>query len=133
MVEYKGFRIEPFETEPGRRRAKISRSDGRNIRVAVPAGDEHASIKTSPETLSAQAAIDLAKQAIDGGCPEKRDGLNAPARVEEARRCALDLRAVRSIGATAWLARGPPAVMLRRRSDETIFQSLRSRPEMIAS
>ena len=28
--------------------------------------------------------------------------------------------------------RGPPAVVLRRaRSDETIFQSLRSRPEMI--
>ena len=29
--------------------------------------------------------------------------------------------------------RCPPAVMFRRRSDETIFQSLRSRPEMITS
>jgi hypothetical protein len=67
MIEYKGFLIEPFETEPGRWRAKISRSDGRKIRVAVPAGDEHATINTSPETLSSQSAIDLAKQAIDGG------------------------------------------------------------------
>jgi hypothetical protein len=67
MIEYKGFRIEPFETEPGRWRATISRSDGRKIRVAVPAGDEHAAIKTSPEALSAQSAIEIAKQAIDGG------------------------------------------------------------------
>jgi len=29
--------------------------------------------------------------------------------------------------------RCPPAVMFRRRSDETIFRSLRSRPEMITS
>jgi hypothetical protein len=29
--------------------------------------------------------------------------------------------------------RCPPAVLFRRRSDETIFQSLRSRPEMITS
>jgi hypothetical protein len=55
------------ESEPGRRRARISRSDGRKIRVAVPPGDEHEVIKTSPEKLSAQAAIDVAKQAIDGG------------------------------------------------------------------
>jgi hypothetical protein len=46
MIEHKGFLVGPFQTEPGRWRAKISRSDGRKIRVAVPAGDEHDSITT---------------------------------------------------------------------------------------
>jgi hypothetical protein len=44
MIIDKAYRIEPFETEPGRWRAKISRSDGRKIKVAVPPGDEHDSI-----------------------------------------------------------------------------------------
>ena len=40
----------------------------------------------------------------------------------------------RSIGARAWGASGLDGWLLRRQgSDETIFQSLRSRPEMIAS
>jgi hypothetical protein len=42
MVIHKAYRIEPFETERGRWRAKISRSDGRKIK-AFPNGDEHES------------------------------------------------------------------------------------------
>ena len=37
------------------------------------------------------------------------------------------------IGASVWARpRCPPVVLFWRRSDETIFQSLRSRPEIIA-
>jgi hypothetical protein len=67
MTEYKGFRIEPIETSPARWRAKISRPDGRKIKVLVT-GDEHDSITTGGmEAFSAEAAIDIAKEAIDGG------------------------------------------------------------------
>jgi hypothetical protein len=67
MLEYKGFLIDPVETSPGRWRAKISRPDGRKIKVAVTEV-EHDSITTGGmETFSAEAAIEMAKQAIDGG------------------------------------------------------------------
>jgi len=32
MTEYKGYRIEPFEPEPGRWRARISRLDGQSLK-----------------------------------------------------------------------------------------------------
>jgi len=68
MVEYEGFQIEPFQTIAGGWRAKITRLDGQKIKVAVPAGDEHDFINTSGmESLSADAAIDVAKRLIDGG------------------------------------------------------------------
>ena len=63
MVVDKAYRIEQFETEPERWRAKISRSDGRKIKVAVPPGDEHDSIPTGGmELLSADAAIEVANR-----------------------------------------------------------------------
>ena len=69
MLEYKGFLIEPFQPEPGtgRWRAKIRRADGRKIKVVVT-GDQHDSITTGGmEAFSAEAAIETAKEAIDGG------------------------------------------------------------------
>ena len=67
MLEYKGFLIESVETSTGRWRAKISRFDGRMVKVAVT-GLEHDSITTGGmEAFLAEAAIDLAMQAIDGG------------------------------------------------------------------
>jgi hypothetical protein len=66
MIEYKNFLIRPFETEPGRWRARIRRKDGANIKIAVPKSEE-GFLDTSPETLTRDAAVDLAKQAIDGG------------------------------------------------------------------
>jgi hypothetical protein len=67
MIEYKGFLIDPVETSSGRWRAKIRRPDGRKIKVVVTEV-EHDSITTGGmETFSAEAAIETAKQAIDGG------------------------------------------------------------------
>jgi hypothetical protein len=67
MVEYKGFHIQPFESEPKRWRVKISRPDNRKIKTAVPA-DEHDSITTGGmESFSAEAAVEVAKRLIDGG------------------------------------------------------------------
>ena len=40
MLKYKGFLIEPFETEPGRWRAEITRPDHRKIKT-FPDGQEH--------------------------------------------------------------------------------------------
>ena len=67
MLEYKGFLIEPFETEPGRWRAEITRADHRKIKT-FPDGQEHDFIRTGgAETLSAEAAIKVAMRLIDGG------------------------------------------------------------------
>jgi hypothetical protein len=67
MLEYKGFLIEPFETEPGRWRAEITRPDGRKIKT-FPDGQEHDFIRTGgAEAFSAQAAIKVAMRLIDGG------------------------------------------------------------------
>ena len=66
LIHYKAYRIEAFERETDRWRTAISRLDGRPIKVAVPPG-EHLVVKTSADSLTAQAAIDFAKQGIDGG------------------------------------------------------------------
>ena len=64
MLKYKGFLIEPFETEPGR---KITRPDHRKIKT-FPDGQEHDFIRTGgAETFSAEAAIKVAMRLIDGG------------------------------------------------------------------
>ena len=53
MLKYKGFLIEPFETEPGRWRAEITRPDHRKI-TTFPDGQEHDFIRTGgAETFSA--------------------------------------------------------------------------------
>jgi hypothetical protein len=67
MVEHNGFLVDPFQTEPGRWRAKISRPDGRKIKT-FPDNREHEPITTGGiEALSAEAAIEVAKQLINGG------------------------------------------------------------------
>jgi hypothetical protein len=67
MLKYKGFLIEPFETEPGRWRAEITRADHRKIKT-FPDGQEHDFIRTGgAETFSAEAAIKVAMRLIDGG------------------------------------------------------------------
>jgi hypothetical protein len=65
MTEYKGYRIEPFEPTPGRWRARISRLDGKKLKTIVPP-TEQAFLDTQ-DTVSYGHAVELAKQAIDGG------------------------------------------------------------------
>jgi hypothetical protein len=66
-ITYKAYEIETIEIEPGRIRARIKRSDKRKIHIV--ATDERKDDLTTggQAAFSAQAAIDLAKQAIDGG------------------------------------------------------------------
>jgi hypothetical protein len=61
-ITYKAYIIDAFEREQGRRRATIRRQDGMRIWVAVPPS-EHDSVTA----LTAEGALDLAKQGIDGG------------------------------------------------------------------
>jgi hypothetical protein len=65
MKEYRGYRIEPYEREPGRWRARISRLDGKKLKTTVPP-TEQATLDTQ-DTVSYGHATELAKQAIDGG------------------------------------------------------------------
>jgi hypothetical protein len=58
-MNYKIYSIVPFERERDQWRATIRRLDGRKIRVAV------SYVTTSADTLTSEAAIDLAKQGID--------------------------------------------------------------------
>ena len=66
LIHYKAYRIEAVEQEADRWRAAISRLYGQPIKIAVPPG-EHMVVTTSADCLSGNAAIDLAKQSIDGG------------------------------------------------------------------
>jgi hypothetical protein len=67
-INYKAYTIEAFEREAGRWRATIKRLDGKKIRVTVASPPtEHHSVTTSADTLTPEAAVDLAKQGIDGG------------------------------------------------------------------
>ena len=65
-ITYKAYIIDAFEREQDRWRATIRRQDGMRIWVAVPPS-EHESVTTSADALTAEGAIDLAKQGIDGG------------------------------------------------------------------
>jgi hypothetical protein len=64
-IKYKAYDIDPFEDDPGQWRARITRLDGKKIKVAVPPS-EHVFLDTSP-TVSEEEAAKLAKQGIDGG------------------------------------------------------------------
>ena len=65
MTEYKGYRIEPFQPEPGRWRARISRLDGKKLKTAIPPTEQP--FLDTMDTVSYGHAVKLAKQAIDGG------------------------------------------------------------------
>jgi hypothetical protein len=66
---YKGYNIRVFESSPGRWTAEIRKVDGSPIQI-LPRGlqdDAQDCLTTDPETMTAGAAILLAKEAIDGG------------------------------------------------------------------
>jgi hypothetical protein len=65
MQEYDGYRIEPFEPEPGRWHARISRLDGKKLKTAVPPAE--LPFLDTADTVSYGHAVELAKRAIDGG------------------------------------------------------------------
>jgi hypothetical protein len=65
MTEYKGYRIEPFEPEPGSWRARITRLDGKQLKTAVPPTKQ--AFLDTMDTVSYGHAVKLAKEAIDGG------------------------------------------------------------------
>jgi hypothetical protein len=64
-IKYKAYDIDPFEGDPGQWRARITRLDGKKIKVAVPPS-EHVFLDTSPR-VSEEEAAKLAKQGIVGG------------------------------------------------------------------
>jgi hypothetical protein len=65
---YKGYRILAYQRHPpdGRWLAEIRKSDGTAL-VILPDGGAREFITTSSATFSAEAAIALAKRAINGG------------------------------------------------------------------
>ena len=65
VITYKQYYIDRFERGPKRWIARISRVDGRNLRVISPFS-EHEFLETKP-TSSAEEAESLAKQGIDFG------------------------------------------------------------------
>jgi hypothetical protein len=65
MKEYNGYRIEPSEPEPSRWRARITHLDGKELKTAVPPTVQ--AFLDTMDTVSYGHAVELAKQAIDGG------------------------------------------------------------------
>jgi len=61
MLTYRGYRIEPFEPEPGRWRARISRLDGKKTKVA--GRSQHPFIDTEDAVLAEET--DQAGKADD--------------------------------------------------------------------
>ena len=65
---YKGYNIRAFELSPGKWTAEIRKVDGSPIRILLPELGEDVldRLTTDPETATAEAAVELAKKAIDG-------------------------------------------------------------------
>ena len=65
-IIYKAFVIDAFQRDTDKWRATIRRLNGKKIRLAVPPSvlDE---VTTSADALTAEKAVELARQAIDGG------------------------------------------------------------------
>jgi hypothetical protein len=67
-INYKAYTIDVFERVAGRWRATTKRFDGKKIRVTLTApATEHHFVTTSADTLTPEAAVDMAKQDIDAG------------------------------------------------------------------
>ena len=66
---YRGFSIRAFESSPGKWKAEIRKADGSSIQILPPELEDDVldCLTTDPETVTAEAAILLAKEAIDGG------------------------------------------------------------------
>ena len=69
-TEYKGYVIRSFQTDQGRWRAEIWKEDGTHLMIARPGHGPRPSMTTEPPTFTADAAIELAQGAIDGGSLE---------------------------------------------------------------
>ncbi|AWO92258.1 MULTISPECIES: hypothetical protein [Bradyrhizobium] len=65
MITYKQYHIQRFEQGHKRWIARITRTDGQNIRTILPAS-EHSYLDTKPAT-SAEEAEKLAREGIDFG------------------------------------------------------------------
>ena len=65
-IIYKAYVIDAFQRDTDKWRATIRRLNGKKIRVAVPPSvlDE---ATTSADALTAEKAVEMARQAIDGG------------------------------------------------------------------
>ena len=65
---YKGYNIRAFESSLGKWTAEIRKADGSQIRILLPELGEDVldCLTTDPETATAEAAVELAKKAIDG-------------------------------------------------------------------
>ena len=65
---YKGYNIRAFESSPGKWTAEIRKVDSSPIRIFLPELGEDVldRLTTDPETATAEAAVELAKKAIDG-------------------------------------------------------------------
>ena len=65
-IIYKAYVIDAFQRDTDKWRATIRRLNGKKIRVAMPPSvlDE---ATTSADALTAEKAVELARQAIDGG------------------------------------------------------------------
>jgi hypothetical protein len=66
---YDRYSIRAFESSPGKWTAEIRRVDGSPIQILPPGLEEDVQdcLTTDPETMTAEAAIELAKEAIDSG------------------------------------------------------------------
>jgi hypothetical protein len=64
---YKHYEIEPFESSPGRWRARVRRVDGRKIKIAVINNEVEFITTGGMESFSAEDAIAVAREMIDGG------------------------------------------------------------------
>jgi hypothetical protein len=66
---YNDYNIRAFESSPGKWTAEIRKVDGSPIQILPPGLEDDAQecLTTDPETVTAEAAIKLAKEAIDGG------------------------------------------------------------------
>jgi hypothetical protein len=66
---YDRYSIRAFESSPGKWTAEIRKVDGSPIQILPPGLEEDVqdSLTTDPETMTAEAAIELAKEAISSG------------------------------------------------------------------
>ena len=67
-TRYKNYRIEAYQTEIRRWRARIRRLDGKKVKVAAT-GEQHEFLPTAAArgAMTARTAIDVAKALIDDG------------------------------------------------------------------
>ena len=68
-TRYKNYRIEAYQTEIRRWRARIRRLDGKKVKVAAT-GEQHEFLPTAAArggAMTARYAIDVAKALIDDG------------------------------------------------------------------